>query len=305
MKVMAKQRETPGRSVIGLALVTTWISTGGNFIAFKGALEGLAPTWLMSFRLLIAAAVLVPLALLRHAPWPPIAQIRNGLIAGCLLLVLGQGAIIWGVQYLPAGRTAVFVSSAPLFLAVYSALFGKPLDRRTLIGIGLGTVGLATMAVFGRTEGEWRLGAVVIVLAGSAAWALGSLFAHRADMPSDPTVSGAIQTLAAGLVVLPAALFIDGAWLDRAEGLSTVVLVSLGYLGIVGLALGYTAFAWLDKVVRPAVANSFQYAAPVIALAAGALILGEEPTAIDLAASAISLAGVAVMVSAKQDERKR
>jgi drug/metabolite transporter (DMT)-like permease len=305
MTVIAKQRETPGRAVLGLALVTTWISAGGNFIAFKSALEGLAPIWLMSFRLLIAAAVLLALASLRHAPWPHVAQIWNGVIAGCLLLVLGQGAIIWGVQYLPAGRTAVFVSSAPLFLAVYSVLGGKPLDRRTLLGIGLGTIGLATMAVFGRTDGEWRLGAVVIVLAGSAAWALGSLFAHRADMPSDATVSGAIQTLAAGLIVLPAAIFIDGARPTRTEGLSTVVLVSLGYLGIVGLALGYTVFAWLDRVVRPAVANSFQYVAPVIALAAGALILGEESTAIDLVASAISLTGVALMVSARQDERKR
>jgi drug/metabolite transporter (DMT)-like permease len=290
MAVERRQGGAPARFAIGLALVGTWLSTGGNFIAFKFALESMPPIWLMSARLFVAAVVLLSIAVARRSAMPSLVQLRNGVIAGVLLLVIGQGAIIWGVQFLPAGRTAVFVSSAPLFLALFSMLGGDAVDRRAMLGIALGTLGLTLMVFFGQSQGDLRLGPIAIVLIGSASWAAGSLYANKADLPTDAIVSGAVQTLSAGFVVLIIAIPSETIAVDQLE-LDAIALLSLAYLGVIGLALGYTLFAWLDRVTRPSLANSFQYVAPIVALGAGALVLGEHPSAMDLAAAAVVLVG--------------
>jgi drug/metabolite transporter (DMT)-like permease len=297
MAIERRQSDAPSRLAIGLALVGTWLSTGGNFIAFKGALESMPPVWLMTARLFVAAVVLLSIVVARRLARPSLVQLRNAVIAGFLLLVIGQGAIIWGVQFLPAGRTAVFVSSAPLFLALFSMLGGDAVDRRTILGIVLGTLGLTLMVFFGQPEGDLRLGPIAIVLVGSASWAAGSLYANKADLPADAIASGTVQTLSAGFVLLIIAIAgSETITVDQPE-LDAIALLSLAYLGVIGLALGYTLFAWLDRVTRPSLANSFQYVAPIVALGAGAIILGEHPSAMDLAAAAVVLVGVALMVS--------
>lgn len=202
MAIEQPQSGAPARLAIGLALVRTWLSTGGNFIAFKFTLENLPPIWLMTARQFVAALVLLSIAVARRLAMPSLAQLRNAMIAGFLLLVIGQGAIIWGVQFLPAGRTAVFVSSAPLFLALFSMWSSNSVDRRIILGITLGTLGLALIVVFGQSQGDLRLGPIAIILVGSASWAAGSLYANKVDLPADAIVSGAVQTLSAGFIML-------------------------------------------------------------------------------------------------------
>jgi drug/metabolite transporter (DMT)-like permease len=73
MAVERRQGGAPARLAIGLALVGTWLSTGGNFIAFKGALESMPPIWLMTARLFVAALVLLPIAIARRFAIPSLA----------------------------------------------------------------------------------------------------------------------------------------------------------------------------------------------------------------------------------------
>jgi drug/metabolite transporter (DMT)-like permease len=70
MAVERRQSGAPARVAIGLALAGTWLSTGGNFIAFKFALESMPPIWLMSARLFVAALVLLSIAVARRLAMP-------------------------------------------------------------------------------------------------------------------------------------------------------------------------------------------------------------------------------------------
>jgi drug/metabolite transporter (DMT)-like permease len=285
------------RRLIRLAVVTTWVTTGCNFLAFKAALESFPPLTLMSVRLAIAAVVLVTLALLRYEAKPTLKQITNAAVAGVLLLVLGQGSIVWGIQYLPSGQTALFASSAPIFLALFSLLSGERLHGRDLIGIGLGVAGLALLTL-GESAGESsNVPAVAIVLAGSAAWAWGSMYSGKADLPADSSASGAIQMLAAIVVIAPLAPLHGELSQVSLDDVSALAVVGVAYLGLIGLALGYSLFHWLDRVTSPLVANTFQYVSPVIALGVGAVVLGERLTILDIGASVILLSSVALMVS--------
>jgi drug/metabolite transporter (DMT)-like permease len=289
------------RHLIGLAVVTTWVTTGCNFLAFKAALGSFPPLALMSARLSLAAVVLVALALLRHKPKPTLKQIRNAALAGVLLLVLGQGSIVWGIQYLPSGQTALFASSAPIFLAVFSFVSGERLHRRDLIGIGLGIAGLALMTL-GEGAGESsNLPAIAIVLAGSAAWACGSMFVAKSDLPADSSAAAAIQTLAATVVIAPLVPLRGEFSQVSLDHVSAAAVVGVAYLGLIGLALGYSLFQWLDRVTSPTVANTFQYVSPVIALVAGAVVLSERLTVLDIGASVILLSSVALMVTRRSN----
>jgi drug/metabolite transporter (DMT)-like permease len=285
------------RHLIGLAVVTTWVTTGFNFLAFKAALGSFPPLALMIVRLILAAAVLVALALLRHKAKPTLQQIKNAAVAGVLLLVLGQGSIVWGIQSLPSGQTALLASSAPIFLAVFSFVSGERLQGRDLIGIGLGVAGLALMTLGESTGESSNLPAVAIVLAGSAAWAGGSMYAARADLPADSSAAGAIQTLAATVVIAPLAPLRGEFSQVSLDEVSAAAVAGVAYLGLIGLALGYGLFQWLDRVTSPVVANTFQYVSPVIALVAGAVVLGERLTVLDIGASVILLSSVALMVA--------
>jgi drug/metabolite transporter (DMT)-like permease len=286
-----------------LAVGTTWLTTAGNFLAFKGALKGFPPILLMTLRLLLAALMLVLVAVFRQKAWPSLRQVGHAAIAGCLLLVLGQGAIIWGIQYLPAGQTALFASSAPMFVAILSRLRGDSLSKRGLIGIFLGIGGLALMTLAGRGNGIFDPAAAGIVLFGSLAWACGSIYAAHADLPKDAITSGAMQTLAASLLVVPFA--IASGELAQLSTLSVAAgpIISMAYLSFIGLALGYSVFGWLNSVANPVLANTFHYVSPVIAVVGGAIFLDERLTVLGIVAAVVLLGSVILMTVPPSSER--
>jgi drug/metabolite transporter (DMT)-like permease len=284
------------RLALATAVITIWVTTGGNFLAFKGALQGFPPVLMMVLRLALAGGLLLVAAAVAISERPTPSQVGRGAVAGLLLLVLGQGGIVWGVQSLPAGRTAVFASSAPVFLAVFSAIRGQPLSRRALAGTGLGITGLTLLAVFSGGETS-SLSPIAIILTGSAAWALGSIYAAEARLPKSPLTSGAVQTIAAALVLLPVAWVSGDFSRISMSSLGWSPVLSLLYLALFGLAIGYSLFAWVDRTSGPVLANTFHYVSPVIAMLAGSALLGEELTPVDVTAAAIALGGVALMVS--------
>jgi drug/metabolite transporter (DMT)-like permease len=288
---------------VALAVGTTWLTTGGNFLAFKGALKGFPPILLTSVRLLLAALLLVLIALFRHKPRPSLRQVGHASIAGCLLLVLGQGAIIWGVQFLPAGQTALFASSAPMFLAIFSKMRGDALGRRGLIGIFLGICGLALLTMAGRGNEAFDLAAAGIVLCGSIAWACGSMYAAHSELPQDAITSGAIQTLAASLLVVPFAIGSGELAQLSPRSVAAGPVISVAYLGLVGLAWGYSVFGWLNSVASPVVANTFHYVSPVIAVVGSAIFLDEQMTALDVVAAVMLLGSVVLMTVPHPSER--
>jgi drug/metabolite transporter (DMT)-like permease len=287
------------RSLVGAALATTWITTGGNFLAFKWALTEIPPNALMFARLAVAGGLLLTVGLAagaRSRPTP--RQLGAAAFSGVLLLALGQGGIVWGVRALPSGKTAVLAASAPIFVALFSwVVLRAPLRWQTGTGIVVGFAGLALMGAGGH-GGAVALGPALLVVGGSAFWAAGAIYAHRARLPDNILLSGGVQMLvAAGVFLVPAAGQGELSRIDPVAWRGST-LAGFGYLALVGLALGYGAYAWLNQTVSPALANTFQYVSPVVALAAGAWLLSEPVGATDVAAATLTLAGVALMVSA-------
>jgi drug/metabolite transporter (DMT)-like permease len=105
-------------------------------------------------------------------------------------------------------------------------------------------------------------------------------------------MASAAQMLAGGVALLAVALL-------RGESLAAVptakALWSLAYLVFVGAILGFSAYVYLLDNVRPALATSYAYVNPGVAVLLGVWLGGESVDTVELAALAVILGGV-VMV---------
>lgn len=300
-----------GRGAIVLAVGYVWFYNGANYLAFKVAGDALHPLMVATLRYLLAGVVLLPVALVRVRRSPvPARELAGAATLGVVMLVVSQPLAIWGTHFLPAGVAAVFGSSAPLFLAVFAwAVFRRPLTRRQVAGVIVGFAGLVAMGWSsaggsGGVDERWLAGAA-LTLVGSAAWAAGSLLAPHLRLPRDPVVGLTVQLIAA-TVVLGAIVLTSG--IAAATDLARVPLAAWGALSFLIVAstlIGYAAFLALNADVSPTIANTFSYAAPVIALCLSALLLHEPLTPVKLAAGGITLVGVALMIDRKNAAANR
>ena len=216
---------------------------------------------------------------------------------GLVMLVGGQSLGMLGTHLLPAGVASVFGSAAPIFLALFAwAVLREPLGLRQACGVGLGFAGLGLMAWFASTGGGFSPLGAALTLAASASWAGGSLWARRLRLPDDPVMTLATQLVASAalLVIVVSATGIAGRT-DLAD-LPATAWWALAYLVVASTLVGYVIFLAVNADVSPTIANTFNYAAPVVALLLSAALLGERLTLPKLIAAAVALSGVALMV---------
>ena len=293
------------RPLVAAAVGYQWFYNGANYLAFKVAGDALHPLMVATMRFLVAGLILLPIAIVRRDRAPVrLAQLAHSALLGVMMLVASQALAIWGTHFLPAGVASVFGSAPPLFLALFAwGIFGEPLTRRQTAGVAVGFVGLALIGWSSAKGGSFSpLGAALTVTA-SACWALGSLLAPRLSHPSDPVVSLATQLLAAG-VVLAAIVASTGILADtRLDRVPPPAWGALAFLIVASTLVGYAVFLAINDHVSPTLANTFNYAAPVIALVLAALLLHEALTLAKIAAATITLSGVALMIGGRGQDR--
>jgi drug/metabolite transporter (DMT)-like permease len=132
---------------------------------------------------------------------------------------------------------------------------------------------------------------LVCLLIAPIAWAFGSVWSRGRDLPS-PFMTAAAQMLCGGVMITLAGA-LRGERMTAWPPLEGVLAVS--YLAVFGSVIAFTAYVWLLHNVRPALAGSYAYVNPVIAVALGAWLAHERFTAHDLGAMAVILAGVVVI----------
>src|SRR5207249_8553599 len=114
-------------------------------------------------------AVLYVWARRRGGPRPTLAHWRTAAIIGGLLLLLGNGGVVWAEQSVPSGLAALLIATVPLWMVLLGWLSGG--DRpggRAALGLVFGLLGVGLL-VTGRGVADGHgvdpAGAVVLVLA--------------------------------------------------------------------------------------------------------------------------------------------
>jgi drug/metabolite transporter (DMT)-like permease len=139
------------------------------------------------------------------------------------------------------------------------------------------------------------IGAIALVVA-AGSWAFGSVWSKRRDMPP-AAMNTAAQMLTGGAVLLVFALLIGERWPASPPLSANLALV---YLAIAGSLVGFSAYLYLLNTVRPALATSYAYVNPPVAVLVGALFGGEAVHGLDIVAMGVILGGVALIALARE-----
>jgi drug/metabolite transporter (DMT)-like permease len=278
------------------ALATVYVVWGSTFIALAIVVRDLPPFLAMAVRHLVAGAVLLAFALPRgDRRGDPIGrrQIGAGFVFGALLFVAGHGSLAWAQQTVAAGVAALLVGTIPIWMALFDRVaFGRRLPWVAYVGIAIGFAGLAFLFdPFGEGSVD-RLGALVIV-GGAMCWAIGSLYSRVAPLPIRPLVSAGLASLCGGILL--AGYSVVSGEIGEATWTSDALL-GLGYLIVVGSFVGFTAYVWLLRVAPISLVSTYAYVNPIVAVALGWLILGEDVTVQMVVAGAAVLVSVAVIL---------
>jgi drug/metabolite transporter (DMT)-like permease len=284
---------------IVLAFAAIYLIWGSTYLAIRFAIETMPPLAMASVRFITAGALLYGWSRGRGAPAPTKLQWRDGAVSGTLLLAGGNGAVVVAQQWIPSGLAALLVASVPFWLVLMDALFGareRP-SARTVVGIVFGFLGVGVLAGspgVGAGGSDELIGAL-LVLAGSAAWAAGSLFSRYARLPARPRMLVATQMLTGGAVLGLMSLGTGETAGFDVQAVSLSSWIALAYLVGAGAIVAYSAYIWLLTVAPPARVGTYAYVNPVVAMLLGWAFADEPLTFRSVVAAAIILGSVMVI----------
>lgn len=287
-----------------LAFALVYVFWGSTYLGIAIAVEHIPPALMCATRFLIAGILMLAYCAVRgrrisYAP----RQLWHMAVVGTLLLMGGNLTLSYAEQIVPSGLSALLIAVTPLwFLVLDTWLLGDHhISRRGLTGLVIGIVGmvvllwpkLTTAGTLGRRELWWSLS----LIAGSFSWALGSVLSkvwHTNDL--DPLSSTAWQVIFAGVSNL---IFAIGnhdlsrvVWTPRGVG-------AMLYLVVGGSWIGYTSYIWLLRHAPSSKVSTYAYVNPVVAVFLGWLVLHEAIDRYILIGSAIIIASVIMVTSAK------
>lgn len=278
---------TPPRSLVLLALCTVYFVWGSTYFALSIALGSFPPFWMGGLRFLIAGTLLLCALRMRGLRLPTSREWLAAFVVGALLFGVGNGGLAfaqeWGVS---SSVAALVAATTPLFTGVFASMWGLSPTPREWLGLCSGIVGVALMKAGGSLE--VRGWAALLLTASPAAWAFGSLLSRR--LPSaEGAMTNAAQMLGGGVSLSLMAL---------ARGEPFPYHFALGpvlafvYLIFVGSLLGFVAYGFLLRHTRPALAMSYAYVNPLIAMVLGVSLGGEPISTMTLWGAMIILASV-------------
>lgn len=289
MSAVVADAGVPSRISVALGLLSVYLIWGSTYLAIRFGLEGFPPFLMAGLRFVCAGMVVYVWLRARGESAPTPRQWRNAAIMGALLLGLGNGMVSVAQQWVSSGMAAIAVASMPVWAALFGVVFGRRYRRVEWIGVMVGFLGVLLLNAGGELRAN-PLGALALLIA-PVAWAFGSVWSRGRDLPA-PFMSTAAQMLCGGVMMLVVG-FAAG---ERIEAVppSTAIL-AVAYLAAFGSIIGFGAYIWLLHNVRPALATSYAYVNPPIAVMLGALLAGEAITLHTMIAMAIILAGVVLI----------
>jgi drug/metabolite transporter (DMT)-like permease len=289
-----------GRGV-ALALAAVYLIWGSTYLAIRFAIETLPPFTMAGSRFLLAGAVLFAWARWRGAPRPKLRHWAPSLLVGGLLLLGGNGSVVWGESRIPSGVAALLVAAEPVWIAVLAPLvLRQPRGGlRAFGGLAAGVAGVAVLVADPRGLDPTSIdpvGAAVVVF-GGACWALGSLATLRLDLPESRALANGMQMLAGGVLLVALGGGV-GEWSHLADFQpSARSLAAFAYLVVVGSIVAFSAYAFLLRAARPTVAATYAFVNPVVAVLLGWLLGGEMLSWRIGGASVLILAAVALLIT--------
>lgn len=297
------------KAKIWLAMAAVYVVWGSTYLAIRFAVESMPPFLMAATRFLVAGGILYAWRRSSGDPRPTRVEWRSAAIVGLLLLLGGNGNVVWAEQRVASGVAALIVGSAPLWMAVMDAIRpgGSRSSLQTWAGVVIGFLGILVLInplnFINQTQNLDLVGILALLL-GAFLWAAGSLYSRNARLPDSALMGTAMEMLAGGAGLLVFGSLV-GEWgrLDL-SGLSARSVGGLIYLILFGSLVGYSAYTWLLRNATTPLVSTYAYVNPLVAIFMGALFAAEVVTPRILLAALIVVSSVVLINIAQPQLRK-
>ncbi len=277
-----------------LALFTLYIIWGSTYYFIRIGVVSWPPLMMAGIRFFLAGAILLAGLLIKGEKLPTLRQTVNAGMIGILLLSIGNGLVTVAEHLqVPSGIAAVIVAAVPLFTVCFGCLWGMRATGLEWTGIAIGLGGIILLNTSGNLI-DHPLGAILLIIA-SVSWAFGSIWGTKLQLPKG-LMAGAMEMLVAGAVLLAASRTV-GEHLVRIPDMNG--FLALGYLILFGSIIAISAYMFLLKHARPALATSYAYVNPVVAVLLGMSLAGEHLDPLEWLALGIIISAVIIVMVGK------
>lgn len=296
--------------LILFAYFVIYIVWGSTFFFIHKALEGFSTFILGSFRFLAASIILMTYCKMKGYKLWNKRIVKQTAFIGFLLLFVDMAAIIWAEQFIASGIVAIMSAAA----AIWFIVFDKPNWKQnfssipTVLGLIAGFVGVILLFAEQLTitsdenSKSLKLMAMMVLIIGSIAWTLGSLYSKYIVEKDDNKgedlhimVKTAWQMITAGLAFNLVAIF-NGEY-SRFD-ITSVTVENWGaliYLITFGSILAFSCYLWLIQI-RPATeVSTYAYINPIVAVALSYFFTDDVITELQIAGLFVVLFSVLLM----------
>ncbi|MBG0562142.1 DMT family transporter [Actinoplanes aureus] len=265
--------------------VSVSVLWGIPYFLIKIAIDDLSPVFVVAGRVAIAAAVLIPVALMRgslsalRGRMPVVTLIAVVHIVGPFLL------ITYGEQHISSSLTGILIAVEPVVIALLMSRT-EPLSPIRVAGLVVGFAGVVVLVGLDVSGDRYGLLGAGMVLLAAISYAVATMLVQRkaADIPPEALTVG--TTAITTVVLLPFALL---AWPTEPVGADS--WAALAVLGVFCTALALLAFYRLIVLAGSNRAGLVTYVNPVVAVLLGVVLLNESIGVATVAGFALIVVG--------------
>jgi drug/metabolite transporter (DMT)-like permease len=286
------------RALIAACVAATWLIWGSTYLAIKFALVSFPPFFGMGTRFIIAGGLLLAYTSARGRPLPTRVQWRNAAIIGTLLLAGGMGGTAHAELTVASGLLVAFIAVMPAMIATLNLFYGVRPTRLETTGIVIGVIG-----VFLLTRGSAfsaSVSGLVSICIACSSWSVGSVLSQQ-RLPLAPGGVGFGSEMLCGgvaLLLLSALARESPHW-----PLQPLALWSWVYLIVFGSLIAFNAYMILLERASAALASSYAFVNPVIAMLLGVSLGGETVTVYEWWAVAVIMCGVLLLLVGRSQKK--
>ncbi|MDO5536502.1 MAG: EamA family transporter [Desulfovibrionaceae bacterium] len=301
--------DKPSATRVLIVLILVYIAWGSSYLGNKFCLEVAGPFLICGTRNILGGSILSLVAAVLAGRWTcphPIEIFRHAVMA-IILVLMTSGFIVLGQTEITSAVAAVLASMVPIMLILGGWIFaGEERPNITQwVGMIAGGIGVVALAWSQQKAGTSTLWGIMIALIANVAWVAGSLI-----MKKHP-IAGRLSILeSTGLLIFMGGIecFLLGLILGEQhslhwENVNAATVIAFSWMVVGGSVLAYACYLWLLNNVSTAVAISYEYVTPVIAMALGTWLGGEEISGIMLTASIVIIISVFLVIRHKHSMR--
>ncbi|MGJ8620446.1 MAG: drug/metabolite exporter YedA [Methylophilaceae bacterium] len=277
--------------LIVIALFCTYFFWGSTYLAIRFGIESFPPFMLAGLRYLVAGLILY--IVMRYLGYrnPTVAEWKGAAIIGVLLPAMGNGTVCFVQQTVSSSVAALSIATVPVWMAIFSTLWGHHIRQREWLGIVVGLLGILLLNIGGSLHGD--LSSALLLIFAAASWSFGSVWLKHLPMPQG-LMGAACQMLVGGAVLMLMSVYAGEAWPQTISNKSWGAML---FLVVFSSLATYSAYQWLLKNVPPLMASSNTFVNPVVAFIVGVLFANETIANNEYIALAVIIIGVVLILT--------